>query len=95
MSKILSLLEGENFDNIIGENSTVLYEALTINKKVGKLYLSQLNPLYLKEEDRASFWEIHETNDLKSMLDGNVNDKPYKSIYSPFNKDLFDSLLNS
>lgn len=84
-----------SFNNIIGENSTVLYEALSINKKVGKLYLSQLNPLYLKEEDRLLFWEIYDITDLKKMFDGNINDKPHMSIYSPFNKVMFDSLIYS
>lgn len=83
------------FDNIVGENSTVLYEALSIGKKVGKLYLSQLNPRYLVKEDKSLFWEIRKTADLKYMLDGVVKNKPHKSIYSPFNKVLFDSLLNS
>lgn len=81
------------FENVIGENSTVMYEALSANKKVGKLYLAGLNPIYLEESYKASFWDIHSVEDLKAMLSGAVEDKTHKSIYSDFNVELFKSLL--
>lgn len=81
------------FENVIGENSTVMYEALSANKKVGKLYLSGLNPIYLEETDKAHFWEIHSVDDLSTMLLGAEEDKSHKSIYSDFNVELFKSLL--
>lgn len=81
------------FENVIGENSTVMYEALSANKKVGKLYIAGLNPIYLEESDKASFWHIHSVEDLKEMLSGSVDDKTHKSIYSDFKAELFKSLL--
>lgn len=81
------------FENVVGENSTVLYEALACNKKVGKLYLSGLEPIYLEEKDKESFWEIHSIDNLKQMLYGSVDDKNQKSIYSKFDAEKFLSLL--
>lgn len=81
------------FSNIIGENSSVLYEALAINKKVGKVSMCNLNPLYLEVNDRDCFWHIDSVQDLKLMLEGQSSMGNRKSIYSTFNKILFDSLL--
>lgn len=74
------------FDQIIGENSTVLYEALAVNKKVGKLFFEGLDPKYLVEEDRECFWEIKDQKDFDSFLNGKVEQKRSKCIYSPFDK---------
>lgn len=81
------------FENIVGENSTVLYEALSMNKKVGKLFFEGLHPKYLEEADRESFWEIRTIEDMNAFINGtNANKKP-KSIYSPFNKVLFEKTV--
>lgn len=77
------------FENVIGESSTVLYEALAINKKVGKLFYNGLRPQYLEEQDRESFWEIRNQEDFRVFMEGSVNDKINKSIYSAFNKSKF------
>lgn len=75
-----------SFDHIIGENSTVLYEALAINKKVGKLFFEGLDPKYLVEGDRECFWEIRNQKDFGSFLNGKIEQKRSKCIYSPFDK---------
>lgn len=81
------------FENIVGENSTVLYEALSMNKKVGKLFFEGLHPKYLEEADRESFWEIRSVDDMNAFIIGdNANKKP-KSVYSPFNKELFEKTV--
>lgn len=81
------------FENIVGENSTVLYEALSMNKKVGKLFFEGLHPKYLEEADRESFWEIRSIEDMNAFINGtNANKKP-KSIYTPFNKELFEKTV--
>lgn len=81
------------FENIVGENSTVLYEALSMNKKVGKLFFEGLHPLYLEESDRNSFWEIKDTESFAVYLKGDKNSKTVKSIYSSFNKALFEETV--
>ena len=83
----------QSFDNVIGENSTVLYEALSLNRKVGKLYFDGLNPLFLKEEDKDSFWHIRTPENLNCLLQGNSEEKPHKSIYSEFNLELLRQII--
>ena len=82
------------FNLIIGENSTVLYEALSMNKKVGKLFYRGLSPKYLIDEDKESFWEIRNQDDFNRFFKEEKSIKKSKSIYSPFNKDKFLSLLS-
>lgn len=77
------------FNLVIGENSTVLYEALSMNKKVGKLFYKGLDPKYLVEEDKESFWEIKNQNDFKRFLNEDISTKKSKCIYSKFDKGLF------
>lgn len=81
------------FENVLGENSSVLYEALSIGKKVGKLFFTGLSPIYLQPEDVSSFWEIRQASDLSSMLVGKSCDKVSKSIYSSFDKVEFSKIL--
>lgn len=77
------------FVHVIGESSSVLYEALSMGKKVGRLFMGDLHPKYLKEEDRICFWEIRDNTDFLQYLSDQIGNKPIKSIYSPFNKELF------
>lgn len=79
----------QGFNHIIGENSTVLYEALSVRKKVGRLFFEGLNPKYLEESDRRCFWEIRNDLDFKTFLSEDISSKESKSIYSKFNKELF------
>ena len=81
------------FECIVGENSTVLYEALSMNKKVGKLFMGDLHPVYLEESDKESFWEIRNTSDFKVFLQGNNSSKKHKSVYSQFNKEMLINIL--
>ena len=81
------------FDMVVGENSTVLYEALSANKKVGKLFYPGLRPQFLVADDRDSFWEISNQNDFERFIKGRITDKKSKSIYSPFDKERFETLF--
>ena len=84
----------QNFQNIIGENSTVLYEALDLHRKVGKLFFEGLHPIYLNSNDKESFWEIYSLADFSDFLEGTNINKKARNIYSRFDKDLFNSLIN-
>lgn len=79
----------QGFTHVVGENSTVLYEALAAGKKVGKLYYEGLRPRYLKEDDRNCFWEIKDQESFARFIQEDISTKNTKSIYSPFNKALF------
>lgn len=81
------------FKYVIGENSTVLYEALASGKKVGRLFTEGLHPKYLEESDRKCFWEIKTTHDFKTFLSDDVSSKESKSIYSKFDKELFKKTI--
>ena len=76
----------QGFSHIVGENSTVLYEALAIHKKVGRLCYPKLHPKYLEESDKDCFWEISSQQDFVTFLKEDVSSKKSKCIYSPFNK---------
>ena len=79
----------QGFTHVIGENSTVLYESLAAGKKTAKLYFDGLRPRYLKEEDKECFWEVSDQESFSRFLNENSASKKTKSIYSPFNKELF------
>lgn len=82
------------FDNVMGENSTVLYEALSMGKKVGKLNLYGLTPQYLKGEDKACFYEITDAESFAFFMNSPVDDgKPKKRLYTEFNPEAINQLL--
>lgn len=83
----------QSFNHIIGENSTVLYEALAVHKKVGRMFFEGLKPIYLEENDQECFWEIRNQQDFEIFLNEDISVKKSKSIYSPFNKDLLCKTL--
>ena len=83
------------FTNIIGENSTVLYEGLSMGKKVGRVFFDGLKPIFLDEEDPSYFWLIHNQDDFLRYLKEDLSSKPSKSIYSPFDKSKFLKILNN
>ena len=82
-----------SFKHILGENSTVLYEAIAINKKVGRLFYDGLYPKYLEESDKECFWEVHNQEDFEKFLEEDISTRRSKCIYSPFNKDLFRKII--
>ena len=76
---------------VIGENSTVLFEALQMGKNVGRLSFGGLSPLGVNEED--SFYYIHSVEDFGGFLSATPT-KPKTCTYSPFKKNLFNSFLS-
>ena len=83
------------FDYVIGENSTVLYEALAMGKVVGKIFMEGLSPKYLDEEDINFFHCIKDKETFEHFLASTNNkDKSSKSIYSEFKPDTINKLLN-
>ena len=89
---ILIVLNRFNF--VIGENSTVLYEALSMGKKVGKLFMEGLIPRFLSKEDENSFYIISNNEDFVSYLNSSKDIRLSKQIYSSFQSSIVNSLLN-
>ena len=83
------------FTHVIGENSTVLYEALSVKKKVAMLYMSGLSPMFLEEADKKFFWHIHSQDDFRKFLAEDITIKADKSIYSKFDKEKVQKLFNN
>lgn len=83
------------YHNIIGENSTVLYEALTYGKKVARLCFEGFAPRYLTPEDEECFWKVNDMASFKAFIDGKPEDKKSMKIYSKFDKELFMKIYNS
>lgn len=82
-----------HFKHVIGENSTVLYEALSLGCIVGKLSMEGLAPKYLEERDKQYFYEINNEDDFGVFYyDAKVNEN-VKHIYSPYNREKFEELI--
>lgn len=88
---ITEVMSGFNY--VVGENSTVLYEALSVGKRVGKLFFPGLHPVYLEVTDSECFWELHSPKDFGKFLNDRASAKRLRSIYSPFNAMLFNKLI--
>ena len=78
---------------VIGENSTVLYEALSMGKKVGKIRMDGLQPIYLQPEDEQLFGTITDIVSFQSYLGKSDNCITNRSIYAPFSISAFEKLL--
>lgn len=85
----------QSFDCVIGESSTVLYEALNDGKKVARFCFDDFTPEYLTPEDEECFWKVYDTESFKSFIDGKAEDKKSMKIYSKFDKELFMKLYNA
>ena len=83
------------YQNIIGENSTVLYEALTYGKKVARFCFDGFAPRYLTPEDEECFWKVNDMSSFKAFIEGKPEDKKSMKIYSKFDKELFMKIYNS
>ncbi|WP_292270532.1 hypothetical protein [Butyricimonas sp.] len=83
-NKINSNVVLNSFTHIIGENSTVLYEALSMGKKVGKLCYPVFHPIYLNLEDKGAVWEIASQQDFLEFISENITIRRSLSIYSTF-----------
>lgn len=83
------------FYNVLGENSTVLYEALSMGKKVGKLHMGGLEPRYLNEGDESCFYEISDNKDFVDFIKAPLNEKPSKKLYTDFRPEVVNQLLLS
>ena len=83
----------QSFNHVIGENSSVMYEAIAVGKKVGRLDMCGLSPRFLEQKDEASFWFIHNPEDFQTFLQDDISSKTVRSIYSPFSKERLNQIL--
>lgn len=96
-STVSSAIAVAGYSKIIGDNSTVLFEALSLKKQVGKLNMLGIKSRNL-EEDRSHGFRILET--AEDVL-GYIMDKEegtgntVSEVYSDFNKEEFNRLITS
>lgn len=82
------------YEGVIGEKSTVLYEALSLGIKTAKLYFDKLNiGLNEKEELLKGFFLISKIEDFDRFKDYSLSNSYTPEFYSDFNYQEFDKLL--
>ncbi|MBO7635469.1 MAG: hypothetical protein J6S89_02715 [Paludibacteraceae bacterium] len=82
------------FDNVIGINSTGLYDALNLGKKVGRFSIRGVcEPRFLSEEDEQFFYVISDTESFVKFINSPEDLKPKKIVYKSFNANVFNNEL--
>lgn len=76
------------YDRIIGEKSSVLYEAKSLGKLVGKISFAGLSA-----EFAEGFITISNDEEFEKFINSSLQNNNQNSYYSDFNKKLFNSLL--
>ena len=82
-----------SFENVIGGNSSGMYDALDMKKKVAKLSLNGLVPKYSTPGDEKYFYEIYDDESFVRFINSPKGEKPYKEHFSPFNSELLNALI--
>lgn len=86
-------VELNRYDMVIGDNSTVLSEALDYEKKVGKIHFEGMVPVYSTEEEKESVWEISDSASFEIFLNSSPKTIRGTKIYSSFNRELFERIV--
>jgi hypothetical protein len=95
-NQIDSVISIKEHNLIIGDNSSVLFEALSLGKKVGRINMLGILSSNIEEDIEFGLNVISEFLDLVNLTDDhpththNVNE----NIYSNFKKDIFNQLIN-
>lgn len=79
------------YTTVIGENSTVMYEAMSLHKKVGRLNYGGLH--IIESEFIHGGYKINSEEDFKRFMEEPYSDKnDSKDVYSDFNEKVFSEL---
>lgn len=80
-----------SYKYVLGENCSVLYEAMSLGKKVARLSFCGLRPTLRSQDD--GFFYLDSPSDLQKIIES--QNKPLnQEVYSEFSKSNFMSLLN-
>lgn len=82
-----------SYEYILGENSSVLYEALSVGKKVARINCCGLHAIGFKDNLSDGFYYINHTEDFLDFMTNFNNGTTEYKIYSDFNSGLFKTLL--
>ena len=83
------------YENIIGDNSSVLYEAVSIGKKVGRLNCDSLIAIGYKKGKEDGFYYLNNLKDFDSFINLKHNYEKRSYIYSDFDIKLFKRLISN
>lgn len=78
---------------VIGDNSTVLVEALGLGKKVGRISYGEIQPKYFCEEEKDLEWIISDCASFKTFLESMPKENKDLRFYSNYNREVLESLL--
>lgn len=87
-------LELNKYQMVIGDNSTVLVEALNYGKKVGKISFESIVPVYSSEVERNAVWEISGVSSFRDFVNSHHKKGMSYKLYSPFNLVLFEQTIH-
>lgn len=80
------------YKHVMGVDSTVLYEALSMGKIVGKVFMNGLQPKFLQEADKKYFDIINGVDSFNIFVKKTTPEATMR-IHSPFNKDVLEKSL--
>lgn len=84
-----------SYDYVVGENSSVIYEALSVGCKVGMLNLGGLRPPVDKPGIKDNFYVINNCGDFEQFLQEGPNKSSAKvEFYSNFESQAFMNFIN-
>lgn len=86
-----SFMALRTYSYVIGENSSVLFEALSMGKMVARLSFKDFNPISTHIENDG-FYYIHELNDFLIFFDGKGT-MTETGFYNEFNPEIINSLF--
>lgn len=82
------------YQKVMGVNSSVLYEALSLFKPVAKISMCNCSPYIINEAEMDPFLYIRTVNDFKRFMQQTAATYQAPVFYAPFDKHVFNKLLS-
>lgn len=79
-----------SYKTVIGENSTLLYEAMSLGKKVGRIAFHPLTPISNEKINGGSY--LYSLDDFEEFMKSEEIITSIKNYYSEFDKKIINSL---
>ncbi len=86
------MLELPKYEMVVGGNTTVMYEAASIGKKVGKFAYPWITPIFINSSDKDAFWLIKDDKTFGEFLAAE-NNKIKVEYYSAYNNEIINEFL--
>ena len=83
-----------HYQYVIGENSSMVYEALSVGKMVGRICYNGIISTRFSDKEDDGFVYLYNDEDFKKLINSG-NYQTNNKAYSDFKPDIFNSLLKS